>query len=130
MGLAHVLGRAMFGGFFLYSGIHHFQDVDSLEKYAGAKQVDNPRLAVELSGALLVASGASLLFGIEPELGAAGAALFLAPTTFKMHNFWTNPDPAARQNERIHFFKNLALLGGAIALYGLESAKTGRQDRN
>lgn len=119
MNFTHALGRAIFGGFFLYNGMHHFQEADALAKYAGAKQVACPDLAVKLSGALLAFSGAALLLGIKPHVGAAGAIAFLAPTTLKMHDFWNQPDPGARQSEMAHFSKNVALSGAAVALMGL-----------
>jgi hypothetical protein len=37
-----------------------------------------------------------------------------------MHNFWSTEDPAQRMNDMINFSKNLALLGGALALMGVE----------
>jgi len=37
-----------------------------------------------------------------------------------MHNFWNVQDPNQRMNEMVHFSKNLALLGGALALMGME----------
>jgi hypothetical protein len=37
-----------------------------------------------------------------------------------MHDFWKHEDPQQRQNEMIHFMKNVAMLGGALALMGVE----------
>ncbi len=37
-----------------------------------------------------------------------------------MHDFWKVEDPHQRQNEMINFMKNMAMLGGAIALMGVE----------
>jgi putative oxidoreductase len=37
-----------------------------------------------------------------------------------MHDFWTAQDPQQRQNDMIQFSKNLALLGAALALIGVE----------
>ncbi len=119
MTLTHALGRAIFGGFFLYNAVHHFQETEGLAQYAQAKQVSNPKTAVRLSGALLAASGASLLLGVKPHLGAAGAMLFLLPVSLKMHDFWNQTDPGQKQNDMIQFSKNMALLGAALAIAGL-----------
>jgi putative oxidoreductase len=119
MRIIHGLGRAIFGGFFLYNGINHLTHAEALEGYAAAKQVENPHLSVKASGILLTAAGAALLLGIAPRLGALGVIGFLSAASPKMHDFWNVEDPGQRQGEMIHFSKNMALLGAAIALAGL-----------
>lgn len=37
-----------------------------------------------------------------------------------MHDFWRQQDPNQRMSEMVNFTKNLALLGGALALMGVE----------
>lgn len=115
-----LLGRLVFGGFFLYSGIHHFQDRKKLAQYAGAKKVPLPELAVTASGAALVAGGASILLGIKPKLGTLAIMGFLAGVSPIMHDFWGQQEPGRRQAEMVNFTKNMALLGGAMALMGVE----------
>jgi len=41
-------------------------------------------------------------------------AATLVPTTAAGHRFWEEEDPAQRSNQRIHFFKNVSMLGGLI----------------
>jgi uncharacterized membrane protein YphA (DoxX/SURF4 family) len=115
MGLIYKLGRAVVGGFFLYNGINHFRQTEALKGYTAAKQVPHPELAVKLSGATLVASGLSLLFGIKPQIGALAGAAFLAAVSPTIHDFW-NQEESQRQNEMIHFSKNVALMGAVLAL--------------
>lgn len=116
-----VIGRMIFGGFFLYNGINHFQQHPGLAQYAGAKNVPNPEIAVSASGALLAAAGASLVLGLKPKLGAAGIVAFLATVSPVMHDFWSHEDPQQRTGDMIHFGKNMALLGAALALMGAKS---------
>jgi putative oxidoreductase len=120
MRVIYGLGRFMLGSFFLYSGFNHLTHVDELAGYAAAKNTPSPRFDVEASGVLLLAAGASVAFGLKPRLGAAGAAAFLAVATPVFHDFWAQSDPQQRQNDMIHFSKNVALLGSAIALLGAE----------
>lgn len=120
MRVIYGLGRFVLGGFFMYNGFNHLTNVDALEGYAAAKKTPSPRFDVEATGTLMLASGASLAFGIKPVLGALGAAAFLSAVTPVMHDFWTQTDPAQKQNEMAHFSKNIALLGAAIALLGAE----------
>ena len=119
MKFAFLIGRAVFGGFFLYNGINHFKQHNSLAQYAGAKHVPQPDTAVKLSGLLLLIGGSSVILGYKPKLGVAAIAAFLASVSPVMHDFW-NEDENQRQNDMIHFAKNLALLGAAIALAGIE----------
>jgi uncharacterized membrane protein YphA (DoxX/SURF4 family) len=120
MKAAFLIGRVIFGGFFIYSGIHHFQERKSLAQYAGAKNVPMPEVAVTTSGALLLAGGVSFLTGVKPKWGALAIMAFLAGVSPVMHNFWQTQDAGQKQNEMINFMKNMAMLGGALALMGVE----------
>jgi len=137
MRAAFLIGRLLFGGFFLYNGVNHLRKAPELSHYAEAKKVPKPELAVRASGALLIAGGASILLGIKPKLGAAAILGFLAGVSPVMHDFWKQQEPGQRMNDTINFSKNLALAGGAIALMGVEEPwpasvgvlQPGRRDR-
>jgi uncharacterized membrane protein YphA (DoxX/SURF4 family) len=115
-----LLGRLIFGGFFLYNGIHHFTERRSLANYSGQKKVPAPELAVTLSGAALIVGGASILTGVKPKVGTALIAGFLAGVSPVMHDFWKMEDPQRRMNEMVNFSKNMALLGSALALMAID----------
>jgi putative oxidoreductase len=118
--VAFLLGRTIFGGFFLYSGIHHFQERKSMAQYSSSKNVPAPDLAVMATGAMLIAGGASILLGVKPKWGTLAIMGFLAGVSPIMHDFWKHEDPMQRQHEQVNFLKNLAMLGGALALMGVE----------
>ena len=120
MKVPFLLGRLMFGVFFLYNGINHLKERKTLGQYAQSKNVPKPEAAVVASGVALLFGGASILLGIKPKLGAAAIAGFLLGVSPVMHNFWNTEDPAQRMNDMINFSKNLALLGGALALMGVD----------
>jgi len=109
-----LLGRAIFGGYFLYNGINHFLQKDQLSGYATSKGVPSANLAVPASGALMILGGLSLLTGYKPKLGSALITAFLAGVTPSMHRFWSEENPQQRQAEMINFMKNVALVGGAM----------------
>ena len=111
---ALVLGRALFGGYFLYSGINHFRNTAMLSGYSSSKGVPYPEAAVTGSGAMLVLGGLSVLAGMKPKLGASLIGAFLLGVTPKMHDFWNVEDGQQRMGEQINFLKNLGLLGGAL----------------
>ncbi len=116
MRAAFLIGRMLFGGYFLYNGINHFVNRKMLSQYAAAKKVPNADIAVPATGALILFGGASLLLGIKPKYGAAAILMFLLGVSPMMHDFWRAEDPNQRMNDQINFFKNLALLGAALAL--------------
>jgi len=115
-----LIGRIVFGGFFLYNGINHLRQAKSMAPYAGSKGVPEPELAVRLSAIPLIAGGASLLLGVKPKLGAIAILGFLAGVSPVMHDFWSKEDPNEKMNEMVNFTKNLALAGGALALLGVD----------
>jgi uncharacterized membrane protein YphA (DoxX/SURF4 family) len=78
------------------------------------KLPDNPELLVRANGATMVAAGAMLGTGTLPRVAAMALAASLVPTTYTGHAFWTVEDPAARSQQRVHFLKNISLLGGVL----------------
>src|SRR5712691_1818942 len=124
----HVLGRMIFGGFFAYSGINHLQNSAGMAQYAGAKGVPAPQQAVQATGVMLLAGGLSIMAGVKPRQGLALIAAFLVPVSLQMHRFWDEQDPQQRQNEMIHFMKNMAMVGAALALLLIEEPWPGSVD--
>jgi len=111
-----LVGRILFGGFFLLNAYRHFTGVSAMAPYAASKGVPAPRMAILGSGLLLALGGLSILLGVKPKWGVLFLALFLVPVTFTMHNFWADQDQQARQSNEIQFQKNLALLGACLML--------------
>jgi putative oxidoreductase len=107
-------GRLLAGGFYLLSAFHHFTDLESLARYAGAMGVPFPAAAVAVAGILLAIGGVTLILGIYPDIGIAALVLFFVPVTVVMHAFWMDRDPAMRQIDLVNFGKNVALLGSSL----------------
>jgi putative oxidoreductase len=115
-----LLGRMLFGGFFILSGIDHLRRPKEMAPYAESKGVPAAELAVKLSAVPLLIGGASLLLGVKPKLGALAILGFLAGVSPVMHDFWRNEDPNERAQNIVNFMKNAALAGGALALMGVD----------
>jgi len=71
---------------------------------------------VPASGIMALIGALSILVGYRAKIGAALIVLFLVPVTFSMHAFWTMSDPMMVQMQAAMFFKNLALIGGALMI--------------
>lgn len=116
MELLFLLGRVLFGGYFVISGWNHFASFAGLTGYAASKGVPAPKLATIITGSMIFLGGLGILLGIAIQLSVLLIAIFLLGVSFKMHNFWKVSDPMARMSERINFSKNIALLGADILL--------------
>jgi putative oxidoreductase len=115
---ANLAGRAIFGGYFVYNGINHFQNRAMLAGYANSKKVPAADAAVIASGVMMLAGGLSILTGMRPKLGAASVAGFLVGVSPIMHAFWKEQEPQQRMQDMVNFTKNMALIGGALLAAG------------
>jgi putative oxidoreductase len=70
--------------------------------------------AVRLNGAVQMAAGSMLALGRWPRLSALAIAGTLVPTTLAGHRFWEAEDDTSKAQQRIHFLKNLSMLGGLL----------------
>jgi putative oxidoreductase len=109
-----LLGRILYGGFFVLAGINHFQHLAMLAGFAGFKGVPSPNAAVAGSGLLVLLGGLSIMSGFQPTLGVICLVLFLLPVSLMMHTYWSDTDPPTKLQNQVNFQKNVALLGAAL----------------
>jgi putative oxidoreductase len=83
----------------------------------------DPELAVRVNGAAMLVAGVALALGVWPRLAAGVLAGTLVPTTLAGHPYWQEDDPAARRQQRIHFFKNVGLFGGTLLVFSERPAR-------
>ncbi len=80
---------------------------------------------VRINGGVQVLAGLALATGRMPRTSAFVLASTLVPTTLGGHRFWEETDPAMRQNQQIHFFKNVSMLGGLLIAAGDTEGRPG-----
>jgi putative oxidoreductase len=107
-----LIGRVLFAGYFLYSGVMHFTNSKSFVGYAKSKNIPYPELAVSATGVLLLVGGAGLFLNVYIQQSLILLLIFMIPTTFSMHAFWK----AGHEAEKTSFMKNLALIGALLML--------------
>jgi uncharacterized membrane protein YphA (DoxX/SURF4 family) len=115
----YLAGRVLLGGFFIVSGLRHFQHLPMMAGFTGSKGVPAPKLAVMVSGLMIILGGLSILFGVRPHWGIALVTAFLLPVTFLMHQYWKHTDPMMRINDQVNFMKNVAILGASWMLVAI-----------
>ena len=117
------IARPMMAAVFVTSGLDTLRHPAKSAKVAAPvikalagplKLPDDPEMLVRANGATMLVAGAMLGLGKFPRLAALALAGTLVPTTYAAHPFWTIEDPAARTQQRIHFLKNVGLLGGVL----------------
>lgn len=122
MDIVFLIGRIIFGGFFIYNGLNHLiLQREGVTQYASYKGVPAPELSVVVTGLMILAGGLSVLVGYQVIIGAWLLVVFLVPTAIIMHNFWMESDPMAKANQMVHFSKNIALAGAALIISTIPS---------
>lgn len=111
-----VLGRILLGGYFIMSGYNHFKNLEGNTGYAASKGIPMPKVAVMVSGLMMLVGGLGIISGTAMNLSVILVAVFLVVTTFTMHQYWKITDPMQKMGEQINFFKNLGLLGAMLML--------------
>lgn len=120
MEILFLIGRIIFGGFFIMNAWGHFKHLEGMTGYAQSKGVPSPRAAVFVGGVLLLLGGLGVVFGVAPEASLALLIIFLVPVSFKMHGYWKETDPNAKMMQQVQFMKNVALIGACLMLYAID----------
>ncbi|GAA3983304.1 DoxX family protein [Streptomyces sp. NBC_01352] len=124
MSLLRLVGRPMLASMFVAGGLNSLRDPEAVAPVAEpvvqpvTERVealpDRTEQVVRLSGAVQVAAGVLLGIGRVPRVAALAIAGTLVPTTIAGHRFWEAEDSAEREQQLIHFLKNLSMLGGLL----------------
>jgi putative oxidoreductase len=124
MTLVRAVARPMLASIFIVQGWETFRQPEKVAQRA--EPVVRPLAerfsfvpgkteeAVRLNGAVQVVAGTMLALGWWPRLSAFTLAATLVPTTAAGHRFWEAEDEQERKQQRIHFLKNLSMLGGLL----------------
>lgn len=117
-----VLARPMLASVFVASAWATLKEPEPAAKHA-APVIDryrtmlpewvptDPMTLVRVDACVKLGCGALLALGRFPRVAAFLLAADLVPTTLVGHRIWESGDP----EERNHFLKNLAVLGGLLA---------------
>ncbi len=137
MKLAHRLARPLLASMFVVGGADAIRHPESKVKAADAVVgplgrlfpvlPDDPEVFVTANGTAQVLAGTLLALGRWKRLAALVLIGSIVPTTYAGHRFWLEVDEAKRSQQRIHFLKNLGLLGGL--LFALDADTSSRRRR-
>src|ERR1700761_7307017 len=128
MSVLRPVARPMMAAIFIVQGIDSLLHPDT--KAPAAEKVVRPlaervpavpdqvEQAVRFNGAVQVVAGSLLAIGKFPRLSAAALAASLVPTTAAGHRFWESDDKQERAQQKVHFLKNVTMLGGLLIAAG------------
>jgi uncharacterized membrane protein YphA (DoxX/SURF4 family) len=139
MTVSRLIARPMLASMFLVGGVNALRNADRfadrakpvldrlipLVSKAAPQLPTDPVTLVRVNAAVQVGAGLTLATGRAPRLSAGVLAASLVPTTLGGHRFWEEQDPATRSQQRVHFFKNVSMLGGLIIAAGDTEGRPG-----
>ena len=124
MALSRRIARPLLASIFVVGGFDAIRN--PAEKVDKARVVTEPlrektgiaaldtEAVVRINGAVQIVAGVLLATGKVRRLACFLLMGSLIPTTYAGHRFWEETDETARSQQRMHFLKNLGLLGGLI----------------
>lgn len=83
-------------------------------RLAGVRLPADPQTLVRVNAAAQLAGGVALATGTLPRIASLVLTGSLVPATMIGHPFWEKTDPIERNQQRIHFMKNVGLAGGLL----------------
>ncbi len=124
MALSRRIARPLLASVFVVEGLDAVRNPEGKARRAEAvseplgETADAPSLdpdqLVRINGAVQIGAGILLATGRLRRLASIALIGSIIPTTYAGHRFWEETDPVTRTQQRMHFLKNLALLGGLI----------------
>ena len=130
MTLVRLIARPMLSTMFIMGGVNTLKNSEQmaqrakpvidrlqplLQRATGPTPLDlDAKRVVQINALVDIGAGAALATGRWPRVSAFVLAASLLPTTFGGHRYWEEDDPMTKANQRIHFAKNISILGGLL----------------
>jgi putative oxidoreductase len=141
MSLSRLIARPLLAATFVVGGVNALRNAPSLAAksapvtdrlvplaHKAAPMVplpEDPATMVRINAGVQIAGALTLATGRAPRLSAAVLAATLVPTTVAGHRFWEIDDQAQRNQQKLHFFKNVSLFGGLVIAAGDTDGRPG-----
>jgi putative oxidoreductase len=115
-----LVGRILLSFIFIVSGINKIFNFAGTTGYIESAGLPAPQLL--LIGTIIIEAigGLMILLGFRARWAALVIFLWLIPTTFLFHAFWSVP-AEQMQAEMNNFMKNVAIMGGMLYIWAFGS---------
>ena len=107
-GVAPVVGRLLIAGLFILSGLSKISAPEATINMIQSSGLPFATLGYVGSVAVEIGASTALILGYQTRLVAAIMAVFTLATALAFHTHF------ADQDQFIHFFKNIAIVGGLL----------------
>lgn len=110
-----LVGRILLAVLFIWSGYGKVTSFSATAAYIASQGMPLPEVATALTIVIELGLGLAIAIGWKTRLAAGVIALWLIPTSFLFHNFWSAPADQMMA-QQINFMKNVAIFGGMLLL--------------
>ncbi len=130
MTITRLLARPMLASIFVVGGVNALKNAQAhavaakpvtdkvvplLQKAVPQAPIPtDPTTLVRINAAVQLLAAGAFATGRAPRLSSTVLAASLVPTTMAGHRFWEETDPATKGNQKVHFIKNVSVLGGLL----------------
>jgi putative oxidoreductase len=111
-----LVGRIAMGIIFFQSGAAKLGALEAFATSLGNRGVPFPGFWGPVGAICEFVGGAAIILGIGTRYAAILIVIFVFIATAIAHRYWEFAEAAARRVQEGQFFKNLAILGGALFL--------------
>ncbi|QCW50362.1 DoxX family protein [Nocardioides dongxiaopingii] len=139
MSLSRLIARPLLASGFVFGAVNALRNADVVAAKArrvtdkvvplaqgkGVPVPSDPLTLVRINAGVQIVGALAVGTGRAPRLGAAALAVSMIPTTVAGHAFWAETTPEGKHTQRLQFFKNASMLGGAIIAAGDTDGKPG-----
>jgi len=108
-----LVGRILLAILFLVSGFDKITGFGNTVGYIASKGLPLPQLGAVIAIVVELGTGILIVIGWQARWAATVLFLFLIPTTFIFHNFWS-VEAAQKPMQTLQFMKNLCIMGGVL----------------
>jgi putative oxidoreductase len=109
-----LLGRILFGWIFVMSGFEKLLDLPRFAATMARRGL--PEFMGYVAPFVEFISGVLLVVGFATRYASMIALLFIIVATLTSHRYWA-AEPSQVTNQSVHFWKNVAMMGGAVLLF-------------
>ncbi len=110
-----LVARLLIGAIFVQSGFGKLMNLGGFADSLAGQGLPMPMLLAAVGSVVECFGGLAVVLGAWTRLAAAAVVVFTIMATLIAHRYWTYP-PEAQGMQRIQFMKNLAIIGGFVAL--------------
>lgn len=110
-----LIARIALGVIFVRESTFKFMDLNGFIDSMAGKGMPMASVIAPVAAAAELLGGIAIILGLTTRYAALLMVVFIIAASLTSHRYWEQTGNAARSND-IHFYKNLSMIGGFLAL--------------